>query len=241
MTPLLPLPLTGQVMLVTPAGGGLPELEIKFGAPIPLDLHATVALAGGRMTSTIDGLPDVPLTSFALTLFGGDRGLLAAQQDLCPPGQQTLGGQFAAHSGASVAATGPITVTGCPQPRRTRRPLPSASATLHGRGRHAVLTIVARAARGGPPLRALRVRLPHGIRLRRATLTVSAHGHRVRVRHSTATLAVRRLPGAGAAVVVVRIPGDALRLGRRVGRRLIVTVVDAHGQRLTFAVRLRRR
>ena len=67
----------GPVVLVKPAASPLPELIIDLHGPIDLRLPVTVGFgAGGRLQSTLDGLPDTALSRFTLTLAGGPDGLL---------------------------------------------------------------------------------------------------------------------------------------------------------------------
>ena len=83
-TPALAAPLAGPVILVKPAASPLPELVIDLHGPIALRLPVTVGFgAGGRLQSTLDGLPDTALSRFTLTLAGGPDGLLSNARDLC--------------------------------------------------------------------------------------------------------------------------------------------------------------
>ena len=72
------------MILVKPAAAPLPELVIDLHGPIDLRLPVTVGFgAGGRLQSTLDGLPDTALSRFTLTLAGGPNGLLSNARDLC--------------------------------------------------------------------------------------------------------------------------------------------------------------
>jgi hypothetical protein len=70
-SPDYPLALTGQAYL-TGSIAGL-SLTLLFPAPFPLTLVGTVDLKNN--TATFSGLPDIPLTSLAVTLNGGKAGL----------------------------------------------------------------------------------------------------------------------------------------------------------------------
>ena len=62
----------------------LPQLVIDLHGPIDLRLPVTFGFgAGGRLQSTLDGLPDTALSRFTLTLAGGPDGLLSNARDLC--------------------------------------------------------------------------------------------------------------------------------------------------------------
>jgi uncharacterized membrane protein YgcG len=109
-SPLYPTALTGRAYL-TGTGKGL-ELELTFPAPFPLTLVGTVNLLTD--TASFAGLPDIPLTSLAVTLNGGARGLFAAG---CATASGTataaLVDQNGDHSRSVPAA---FTVAGCPSP-----------------------------------------------------------------------------------------------------------------------------
>lgn len=88
VTPLLPEPMPGKVYLRSnPANSsGLPDLAIVLhgeGVRI-LALGRIDKAPNGGLRGTFEGLPDAPLTSFTLNLFGGRRGLLAnGSTDFC--------------------------------------------------------------------------------------------------------------------------------------------------------------
>ena len=97
-TPLLAFPLTGSVYLVSRGPGSLPGLTIQLADPIPLRLDGIVALAPEGLKTTFTGLPDVPLASFRLDLFGGTAGAFILASDLCAAaaagGQRRVRGAF---------------------------------------------------------------------------------------------------------------------------------------------------
>ncbi|HEU4658317.1 MAG TPA: hypothetical protein VFR97_12365 [Capillimicrobium sp.] len=113
ITPLLPIPLSGPVKLVTPAGGGLPELELRLSGLLSITLAGkTALLPSGRVQNTFVGIPDVPLSRFELELKGGKDGILMTTRALrC--GEELKGdGVFTGHNGRKHTTKGTFEVCG---------------------------------------------------------------------------------------------------------------------------------
>lgn len=112
VTPLLPIPLTGPVKLITPKGGGLPGLQLDLAGLLSISLKGKAEPTTAGLRNTFSGIPDVPLTRFELRLKGGKEGVLAATRDLrC--GQTFTGkGRFVGHDDREVRTTGPFEVCG---------------------------------------------------------------------------------------------------------------------------------
>jgi hypothetical protein len=114
-TPVLPQPLTGTVYLVA-QNGALPTLGLPLtavGVGVSVNLSGTIAVGGDGLTTTFNSIPDVPLSSFTLSLPAGPSSALtssAAYSCTTPP---SLTGTFTAHSGASVTASQTLLVGGC--------------------------------------------------------------------------------------------------------------------------------
>jgi hypothetical protein len=105
-TPLLPTPLTGNVYFTgIPTA---PTLTLKFPPPAVLTLVGNVDLKNSSVN--FPSIPDVPVTSLTVTLFGGPKALLNA---LCSKPSGTLGGSFTGQNGATAKASFPITISGC--------------------------------------------------------------------------------------------------------------------------------
>jgi hypothetical protein len=85
-----------------------PILSVSFPAPFGLTDTGAVNLAAG--TLTFADVPDLPLTSLALSVTG-PNGQKAFTTDCVPA---SFGGQFTAQSGATANASAPIAFTGCP-------------------------------------------------------------------------------------------------------------------------------
>jgi hypothetical protein len=126
-SPLLPVPLTGRIVLL-PRAGFTRTLTVLFDAPVALRLDAVTQLTGNpsRVTTTFSDLPDMPLTSLTLEIDGGPDSLFVAGPSLCQAPQSTLG-SFAALDGATVQRTVPEQVTGC----RTTPATPPAAPAGH--------------------------------------------------------------------------------------------------------------
>lgn len=82
VTPLLDKPLEGPVYLRS-APSGLPDLVAHLQGQIDIDLVDRIDSYKGGIRTTFDRVPDVPVTSFVLTLPGGKHGLLVASRNLC--------------------------------------------------------------------------------------------------------------------------------------------------------------
>lgn len=112
-TPLLAQPLTGTVYLAQGAKGQLPTLEaVLEGSGITVDLSGTLNLGNG-IQSTFGTVPDVPISSFRLSLPpSASNSALAANGDLCAstlPFTATILGQ----NGKTVDVKSAVDVAGC--------------------------------------------------------------------------------------------------------------------------------
>ncbi|HET8979174.1 MAG TPA: hypothetical protein VFN87_13515 [Solirubrobacteraceae bacterium] len=224
VSPLYPKALTGQAYL-TGSASGL-ALTLVFPSPFPLTLTGSVDLVANSATFT--GLPDIPLTSLAVTLVGGAHGLFLST---CQAPSGTATATLTDQNGDRTARVpGRFTVAGCPGASGGGGPagggLPSA---VGGRGNgstsRGVTVAGARFSRGrftglrsghpalsfrisAPRLSALTIALPRGLRLlhRRTRAHVALGGGRV------ASLTIMR----GRLVIDLRraVAGVTVRIGR---------------------------
>jgi len=114
VTPLLPNPLTGSVVLTGSVAS--PALTITLPAPVPLTLTGAVSIADNSVTFPAPGtpsLPDVPLSSLAVTLNGGPDALYAT---ICSNPTGTLQGSFTAQNGAPWTDQAPLSIADCSTP-----------------------------------------------------------------------------------------------------------------------------
>jgi hypothetical protein len=237
-TPALAAPLSGPVILVKPAAMPLPELVLDLHGPISLRLPVTVGFGpGGRLRSTLSGLPDTALSRFTLSLQGGKDGLLANGRDMCASAPR-VDAAFVAQSGATATASATPELRGC---------VPAGKATLKGLASKRP-TLVVRFATGlGPRLTAVGVTLPKALRVSRTkALTVLAGGRKVAkplLRRTARTLTVGGLPKGGASAVELRLRRGALALARELtagtGVALRLTSKDVTGAQHVLTLHVR--
>jgi hypothetical protein len=113
-TPLLPQPLTGPAYLVSNGGAGFPDLDIVLsGDGLRLLLHGKTNISAGITSATFPAVPDVPFSSFTLTLPPGPYSMLGANGALC--GETLLmPTTLTAQNGARTTQQVRIAVAGCP-------------------------------------------------------------------------------------------------------------------------------
>ena len=245
-TPLLATPLEGPVRLVQPAPGQAPELVVDLaGYGATIRLHGKVAfVAGPRLQTVFDGLPDVPLSSFALNLDAG--GIAANARDLCGGPALTLDAAYTAQSGKQAAAGVAAQLVGCPNATAKKV---RASATLRGVRSHHPSLVVRLTAPSGVRLTQAGFALPRALRFEtrraRRSLTVLAGGRRVSrpvIRLAASAIAVGGLGPKGTSKVELRLRRGALRLARTVRRGTRVTLAIAYvsaGKRQKLSLKVR--
>ncbi len=90
VTPLLDQPLEGPVYLGVGFGHKLPDLVADLNGQIEVLLHGkTDTGKNDGLRNTFQVVPDAPVKSFTLTLFGGKRGLIVNSENLCRPKAKT--------------------------------------------------------------------------------------------------------------------------------------------------------
>jgi hypothetical protein len=210
---------------------------------VPLALLGQVSFGTG-ITNIFDGVPDLPLSRFELTIDGGGTtGLLLNGPKLCgrktrPVAHATL----LAHSGKTANLDSPLEVLGCVPGSSTTvgggTGRPRASLSLRFKHRRGALSARFLAGKKAPRLKRARLRLPTRLRTgaRKGKLPrrlrVTADGHelgRKSVRLRGQTLDVRR-KGRGAKEIRVR--WGAIVPRRKLARRL------KRRPKLTFVARL---
>jgi len=248
VSPLLRAPLRGPVILAF-SESELANLVIELRGAVPVTLVGKVRFAGAQLSNVFDGIPDVPLSTFALSIKGGPGGLLRNSADLCAPGAATaVAGSFLAHSGASVKRNTPLRVVGCPQAGKSK-----ASVKLRFRGGEGTLSAGFKAARGAAAIRSARIKLSTDLadrfkgRERGRHLKAFAGKHKLAVK--TLRLRGRTLDvvpkGSNVRSLVVRLGGLEARgvLANRLRRRpaLVFTgrIVDTAGRATPFRVLIR--
>jgi hypothetical protein len=173
-TPVLPSPLEGPAYLVSHGGQAFPDLDLVVrgdGLQVVLVGHTFISPAGVT-SSKFETLPDVPITSVAVSLPTGPQALLSAHANLCRA-KLLAPTTLVSQGGVELTQNTKIAVQNCPveilQHRVSRGRLmvtvwaPGAGRiTLGGRG---LKTVTRRTARAGkltvkvPLTRAGRARL----------------------------------------------------------------------------------
>jgi hypothetical protein len=81
-SPLLDAPLKGPVYLRS-SDNELPDVVAALRGQVEIDLDGRIDSVKGRMRTTFDVVPDVPVSKFMLTVRGGKKGLLENSTNLC--------------------------------------------------------------------------------------------------------------------------------------------------------------
>jgi len=247
-SPLLPAAVQGPVFAIF-RSGQLPGIGVEFGGVLPFVLSGSTGFAGGRLQNAFSGLPDVPLTSFSLSIDGGARGLLVSKRDLCSGPASTVDAALTGQNGATANLTAPVTVQGCGHARANG---PHASGKLRGlRGRHPLLQLTVR--KGASKLRSVSVTLPkslvvakprHGVKVTGASFRLS----KKRIKLSRKGKLTLKLPGSGASRVTTKLSGGSFHASKSLKRKLkrhrstklklTIRTVDVTGHRSTLHLKL---
>ncbi|HEY1687517.1 MAG TPA: hypothetical protein VGF95_01500 [Solirubrobacteraceae bacterium] len=111
-TPVLPVPLTGPAYFVS-RGAQWPELIMVLqGYGVTVDLAGETHISKGITSTTLNAVPDVPFTSFTLTLPEGSHSALAGNGNLCKE-QLVMPVTLTGQNGALVEQSTKVKVTGC--------------------------------------------------------------------------------------------------------------------------------
>jgi hypothetical protein len=131
VTPLLPVPLTGPAYFVSHAAEAFPDLTIVLkGYGITVDLVGSTSIKKGITTSTFKATPDVPFSSFELSLPQGKFSALTANANLCKS-NLVMPTEFQAQNGAELHQNTKITVTGCAKALTKKQRLARALKACH--------------------------------------------------------------------------------------------------------------
>jgi hypothetical protein len=114
VTPVLPVELSGPAYFVSHGGEAFPQLIVVLqGYGVTVDLIGDTFISRkGITSSTFKQVPDVPITSFDLTLPEGKYSALAANGDLCKS-KLAMPTLFVAQNGATIKQSTKIDVAGC--------------------------------------------------------------------------------------------------------------------------------
>lgn len=115
-TPLLDGPLKGPVYLRS-SDNELPDMVAALSGQVDIELAGRIDSVKGRLRTTFDVVPDVPVSTFALTVRGGKkRGLLVNSKSLCARKYKVIA-RFKAQNGKK-ANMRPKLRTPCKKKRR---------------------------------------------------------------------------------------------------------------------------
>jgi hypothetical protein len=83
VSPLLEQPLSGNVYLRANPAHELPDLVADLNGQIRVALAGRTDSVNGALRNTFEAVPDAPVSSFHLELFGGKRGLIQMSSGFC--------------------------------------------------------------------------------------------------------------------------------------------------------------
>jgi hypothetical protein len=131
-TPLLPVPLTGPAYFVSHGGEAFPSVELVLqGDGITVTLVGSTLIKGGITSTTFKTVPDVPFTTFELTLPQGKFSALGANlpakanYNFCSQ-KMVMPTELVAQNGAAIHQNTKIATTGCKAPLTNAQKLAAA-------------------------------------------------------------------------------------------------------------------
>ena len=124
VTPLLRHALRGSVYFVR-NGHPIPDLFVALRGQVAFDLIGRVSIPGGtHLATTFAAVPDVPVRSFSLRLFGDSKnGSVGAAANLCSARSRKAKAavDYIAQNGKVLQVDLPLRVTGCARPKPSTR------------------------------------------------------------------------------------------------------------------------
>jgi hypothetical protein len=117
-TPLLDGPLKGPVYLRS-SDNELPDMVAALNGQVDIALAGRIDSTKGRLRTTFDVVPDVPVSKFAVTVRGGKHGLLVNTRSLCTRRYKAIA-RFQAQNGKKSNQR-PKLRTACKKKQKKRR------------------------------------------------------------------------------------------------------------------------
>lgn len=131
VSPVLARPLTGPAYFVSHGGVAFPNLDVVLqGEGVTVILAGSTDIVKDVTSSTFASVPDVPVTSFQLTLPAGKYSALAGEGDLCTH-PLTMPTQITAQNNKQIEQQTQIDVQGCQRPKHDTRRHKSRKHTKH--------------------------------------------------------------------------------------------------------------
>jgi hypothetical protein len=219
-SPLQAVPVRGPVYIAYNTSGALPGLIVMLPPPVGVRLDGVVDLLVNKTQNTFAANPDLPVRSFTLSFDGGrPDSALVLTQDLCAEGTDfTMRVKLVAYNGKESAFTQELATPGCD---------PRAKVSVRRRGKLATLVARVTAARGGPGVTGITVRLPKALRRGKPGAIVIAGGRRLQpLRTGKRRVSI---PFSGDGVRSAKVVWRGLRTSRKLKRttRIRLSLKDA--------------
>jgi hypothetical protein len=124
VTPVLSVPVTGPVYLVSHGGAAFPDVVVVLqGEGVTVELVGNTDIKGQITTSTFASVPDAPISSFEISLPEGPHSALAgnlpakAKGNLCSA-KLAMPTVITGQNGAQIKQSTKVAVSGCPKARK---------------------------------------------------------------------------------------------------------------------------
>lgn len=163
-TPLLPVPLIGNVYLTSGPSLFAPNMTVVFSSPFQLVLNGSVGIASNSVT--FSSVPDFPLTQLVVALAGGPNALFSPS---CNPVSSPVTAKFTSQNGDQTKIPSSLlTIKGCPTtappPATATAPtLGAASLTGLATGQGRLKFTLTKGKNGAPKLGSVSINAPSGL------------------------------------------------------------------------------
>jgi hypothetical protein len=118
-SPLLDAPLSGPLYMRSNPERELPDVVADLHGQIHIVLVGHTDQVRGRIRSSFEDLPDVPVSAFSLALEGGEHGLLENGEGLCAKAQKATV-SFGGQNGKATSGPTKVAVAGCKHRKHPR-------------------------------------------------------------------------------------------------------------------------
>ena len=229
-SPLQPAPVRGPVYVAFNTSNPLPGLLVLLPEPVGVRLDGLVEPIIQGTRNTFASNPDLPVRSFTLAFDGGrpDAALILTQ-DLCAEGSDlTMSVKLVAYNGKESAFDQELATPGCD---------PRAKVSVRRRGKLATLVARVTAARGGPGVTGITVRLPKALRRGKPGAIVVAGGRRLQPLRTGKRRVT--IPFAGDGVRSAKVVWKGLRTSRKLKRTTLIRMSLKDSRNHTTALKKR--